>query len=191
MTVREIAPTEQHIRYIVNHLRERDLIEIFALRWDNDPEGLVRDIVAVAGAMWRVWTVNDEPVSVAGMTPIRPGVIAAGAFGTALFPRVVRPMLRWGRDWVFPRLRVAGFHRGECYALASNTDGRKFIEACGGEIEALLHGYGRNREDFLLYAWRLDDVLQRSKAPGQSGRHKVHDTDRDQNSRPGRAAIRH
>ena len=34
-------------------------------------------------------------------------------------------------------------------------DGRAFIELIGGEVEALLQGYGRNREDFLLYTWDL------------------------------------
>jgi RimJ/RimL family protein N-acetyltransferase len=64
-------------------------------------------------------------------------------------------MTRWSLDYVIPILRQAGYHRGEAYVLAENTDSRRWIELLGGEIEAVLKGFGRNREDFLLYTWDL------------------------------------
>lgn len=178
--VRELMPCEAHIRYIVNNLRERDRVEIMALRWDDNLDNLAQEITAVAGAMWRVFTVDDEPAAVAGLTPLRPGVIAGGAFGTSKWRYTVKAIMRWGRDWATPRILAAGYHRGEVYALASNTDSRKFIEAMGGEIEAVLRGYGRNKEDFLLYAWRFDDVHRfNTKAPGRPDDDDIHQKRRD------------
>lgn len=156
--IRETAPTREGIAHIVNHMRERDRQEIMALRWDSDLTQFANDVCCYAGATWRMWERNGVPVAIAGVTPVRPGVVQAGAFGTPDWKYAARHIIGWGRNWMIPRLIAANFHRAEAYALASNTDSRRFIEALGGEIETPLHHYGREREDFILYLWRLDDV---------------------------------
>lgn len=158
MTIREVAPNPTNIRHLVENMRERDRKEIMALRWDDDMAMFTNDMIAMTGPMWRVWEKDDEPVAISGVTPVRPGVVLVGAFGTPKWHFAVRQIINWGRNWVIPRLIAADFHRAEAYALASNSDSRKFIEALGGEIETPLYHYGREREDFILYVWRLDDV---------------------------------
>lgn len=145
------------VAHIVRNLRERDRREIFGLRWDDDEDALISEIFLVAGPMWRVWSYRGEPVAMNGVVPLRPGVVSAGAFGTVKWSYVARPMIRWSREWVIPRLHSAGYHRGEACALAANVDGRRFIELLGGRLEAYLWKYGRNREDYVLYHWRLDE----------------------------------
>lgn len=151
------------VAHIVRHLRPRDRAEIFGLRWNDSEDELVRDVCAAAGPMWRVWLLDGEPVAMNGIIPQRPGVCTAGAFGTEKWPYVVRAMTRWSRDWVIPRLQAAEYHRGEAIALASNSDSRRWIEALGGQIEAFLYHYGRQREDYILYAWRLDENVFRRR----------------------------
>ena len=151
---------EDDIAHIVRHLRDRDRREIFGLRWDDDEDALIRDITIFAGPMWRVWRYRGEPVAINGVIPLRPGVVCACAFGTDKWHHTLRAMTRWSRDWVIPRLQAANYHRGEAIVLAANADGKRFVELLGGRVEAYLHHYGRNREDYVLYAWRLDeDVL--------------------------------
>jgi hypothetical protein len=147
--------TAEGLAYIVRNLRPRDRREIFALRWDDDEAQFVAHVYASAGELWRMWSIDSEPVAVNGVVPVRPGVVIAGAFGTSRWRSVVKPMTRWSLDYVIPILRQAGYHRGEAYVLAENTDSRRWIELLGGEIEAVLKGFGRQREDFLLYAWDL------------------------------------
>jgi hypothetical protein len=147
--------TRPALAHIVQNLRPRDRAEIFALRWDDDEDAMVEGVVAIAGELWRVWTLDGEPVAVNGVVPVRPGVVVAGAFGTAKWPRIVRAMTRWSQTFVIPVLKNANYHRGEAYVLAANADSRRWIEMLGGEIESVLRGYGRGREDFLLYTWDL------------------------------------
>jgi hypothetical protein len=147
--------TQDALAYIVRHLRPRDRVEIFALRWHDDEDQLVRETCALAGDLWRLWLLDGEPVAVNGVVPVRPGVVIAGAFGTAKWPGVVRSMTKWSLKFVIPALKNSSYHRGEAYVLASNTDSRRWIELLGGEVEALLKSYGRQREDFLLYTWDL------------------------------------
>lgn len=145
------------VAHIVKHLRLRDRMEIYGLRWNDSEDELVRDICVHAGPMWRLWQYKGEPVAMNGVIPQRPGVVTAGAFGTEHWHHVVRAMTKWSRGWVIPSLQHSGYHRGEAVALASNRDGRRFIELLGGEIEAFLSRYGRQRENYILYAWRLDE----------------------------------
>jgi hypothetical protein len=147
----------EDIAYIVRNMRDRDRREIFALRWDDDEDALIDQLHASAGAMWRLWFYQGEPVAMNGVLPLRKGVVCANAFGTDKWRHIVRPMIHWSVNWVIPCLKVAGWHRGEAYALAANADGRKFIELLGGKLEAYLYHYGREREDFVLYHWRLDE----------------------------------
>lgn len=172
------------LRYIVRNLRSRDRDEIFALRWTDDEDQFVAEVCATAGDLWRMWSVDGEPVAVNGVVPVRPGVVIAGAFGTNKWRSVVRPMTRWSLDYVIPLLHRAGYHRGEAYVLARNTDSRRWIELLGGEVQAVLTGFGRGREDFLLYAWDLTrerserHVLLRGRQQGPKrpadGAHELH-----------------
>lgn len=172
MTVRSTLVGKEGLAHIVANLRPRDRAEIFGMRWDDDEKLLVEQINLAAGDLWRMWWVDDEPVAVNGVCPIRPGVVIAGAFGTNKWRRTIRAMTRWSLDYVIPVLVRAGYHRGEAYVLAVNTDSRRWIELLGGEVEALLKGFGRSREDYLLYAWdltlwetRKNVLLQQPKGP--------------------------
>jgi len=158
--------SREGITHIVRNLRPRDRQEIFALRWNDSEDELIDSVLQFAGALWKVWSWDGEPVAVNGVVPARPGVVIAGAFGTDKWRKTLRPMTAWSLNFLIPVLKNSNYHRGEAYVLAANTDSRRWIEALGGEVEALLKGYGREREDFLLYAWDLtrersdDHVLQ-------------------------------
>src|SRR6185437_2319284 len=82
----------------------------------------------------------------------------AVAFGTDQWPRALLSMTRHAWNFILPALISIKTHRAEAYVLADNGDARRWIESIGGEQEALLRGYGRAGEDFILYAWRLNDV---------------------------------
>jgi hypothetical protein len=156
------------VKHIVRNLRERDRREIFALRWDNDEDVLIEEIARGAGALWKIWSWDSEPVAINGALPVRPGVVICGAFGTDKWRKTLRPMTHWSRSFVIPALQLSGYHRGEAYVMAANTDSRRWIEMLGGTVEALLQGYGRNREDFLLYTWDL--TKNRSEGDVHRGR---------------------
>ncbi len=147
--------SREGITHIVRNLRARDRAEIFALRWHDDEDALIDEIATIAHDMWKIWSWHSEPVAMNGVVPLRPGVVMACAFGTDQWRHTIRAMTHWSREWVIPALQLAHYHRGEAQVLASNTDSRRWIESLGGEVECLLKGYGKHREDYLLYAWDL------------------------------------
>ena len=156
---RAVPVTEAGLRHVVLNMRERDRAEIYALRWDDDPERHVRDILPWMGEMCWTWERDGVPVSVQGTQPVRPGVWQNFAFGTDAWPHVVLDMTRHSRRFIIPALLRVGFHRAECRALLDHADSRRWIvEGLGGRQEAILRGLGRNGEDFVSYAWHPEDV---------------------------------
>lgn len=161
ITEHEVSDREPGaLAYVVANLRERDKREIYALRFDDDPMALLRELMLMVNAAWRIWAADGEPVAVMGATPSRPGVAMLACFGTDQWDLAVPAMLRYGRYALPVRLDAHGVHRAEAHALADNHDAARFIALSGGVQEAVLHEYGRGREDFLLYRWRVRDVLQ-------------------------------
>ena len=158
--VSEHMVTADALAHVVANLRQRDREEIFALRWNDSEAELLTQLRAVVGQLWRVWCYRDEPVAVCGVLPIRPGVVSCASFGTDKWRHALRPMTVWVHQWLIPVLLDAGYHRGEAHVSATNEMAKRWIEAVGAHKEAYLHQYGRNREDFILYAWRSSDVLQ-------------------------------
>jgi hypothetical protein len=150
-----VPVTEDRLRFVLNHLRSRDVAEIYALRWSSDPEELIQELLPRAGAMCRIWERDNTPVSVQGVIPLRPGVWEMFAFGTHDWPLVVLDMTRHAERFIKPALRRADppVRRVECRALASHTDSRKWIESLGAHLECVHEHFGRNDETFVSYAW--------------------------------------
>lgn len=158
--IQAVRPDAERIAYLVANLRERDREEIYGLRWNDDPEELVRDVIAYAGDMSWVWEVDHTPVSIQGSRPVRPGVWANWCFGTDRWAEAHLAMTKHARRFIIPALLGARFHRAEAISLCSHQDARGWIESLGGRLESVMRGAGRHGEDYALYVWTPENVLQ-------------------------------
>lgn len=143
------------IRYVLQHLRQLDALEMAAAGVDPAamPDVLMRHKVFCFAACDEV----EGPVAIWGMVERRQGVGAGFAFGTDLWYRVVIPMLRQIRGFVIPFLGANGYHRVEAAALAGRTDVASLMHLIGARPEARLRGYGTAGEDFISYRWLADE----------------------------------
>lgn len=103
---------------------------------------------------------NDEPVAAFGAlgSPLHPQLKMAWAFGTAKFRRAVPAIGREVESWK-PHLIAEGVHRIEARSLVGHDLAGRWMAGLGAEREAVLRKYGRNGEDFELWAWVKPDVL--------------------------------
>jgi hypothetical protein len=168
--VREVEVAPGPLAHILENLRERDRKEIYALRWDDDVTELHHTMCVMCNPLWRIWTVDGEPAAVFSAVPVRPGVVIVGSFGTEAWNDAMPSIVRHIKGPFAEALRELGVHRAEAYVLADNFDGTRFVRGMDGELEARLVGFGREQEDFLLFGWRVNDVLQRWLVPE---RHQV------------------
>lgn len=98
-----------------------------------------------------------DPVAVVSAAELWPGVWQVGMVATDRWPEVAKDTARWIRRALIPALVSAGAHRAQAYALADRVATRRWLEWLGAAPEAQLRGFGRNREDFVLYTWNRED----------------------------------
>jgi len=138
--------------FVVVNMRESDRAEIFATRWIEDPRQLAADCAAIPSLSWVFWS-EGVPASVIGAIPKHPKVWTVYCFGTPDFGRVVLPMSRHVRRVMIPRLLRADAIRAECLSSADHTEAHGWLTMLGARKEATLHSYGKNGEDFHVFAW--------------------------------------
>jgi hypothetical protein len=159
---------------VCSNMRPADREEIFALRWSDNPMDLAEDTLAVRGPKWVAHVDKYGPVAVYGAAPMWPGVWSLWLYGTPDFDRCGGSLSRHLRRVMMPALAIAGAHRAEARSLSTHTEAHSWLERLGGRREATLHGYGKNGEDFEVFAWKVEseDVLLRRgrlKQRGETG----------------------
>jgi hypothetical protein len=182
-----VKPTYATLLHITTRLRPLDQREVQAIQWDDSPENIAKHAYEMGQPSWVVCAKNPlEPAYAFGLTADRPGVWSVWGFGTNRFPEVALSVTRWCYRAIVPALPKIG-HRVECYCLAEKTDAHRWLERLGGVEEGTLRGYGRNGEDFKIFAWRRDHgrieerhVIDRSRKE-TSGADQVRDGGGQQN----------
>jgi hypothetical protein len=169
------AGTADSIRYVLEHMREMDHLEMEATSPTMNPWDITRSIMLGAQMVF-VAKHNDVPVSCWGLMPMWQGVGFAFCFGTDDWGSVLLPMTRHVRRFMLPLLLDNGYHRIETRSLAARTDVGRWLEIFGAEAEAVMRGSGARGEDFILYRWLRDEHRPAKKSP--TGDHHSYGDDR-------------
>lgn len=142
---------------VARAMRAADRREVFATRFDDDPDALVRDLVSVSrfgAAIARA----GQPIAAMGATECWPGMWSVWLIATDEWPRVARATTRWARHALETVLPAAGAHRCECRSIADHATAHRWLVHLGARAEAVHPGFGRRRETFITFAWRFDHV---------------------------------
>jgi len=144
--------------HVLANLREADLRELEATSATGDPMQVGEQIVNGHPFAHVIYADGGEPVCVGGILPGWPGIGLLFAFATDRWPEVALTAFKFTRRFLLPAAMAHGVHRIECRVAADNTPAVQWIESLGGRREAVMPGFGRNREPFLLYSWISDNV---------------------------------
>jgi hypothetical protein len=157
----EMTPiTFEGAAFVAANMRDCDRAEIYATRWNDDPEELARTAVAVPDFSWLFW-VDGVPASVIGAIPCHPGLWSVFAFGTPDWRSAALAMSRHVRGVMIPGLMRAGALRAECRSISTHTEAHAWLRMLGAQHEGTLESYGKNGEDFYVFRWKRDDVHRR------------------------------
>jgi hypothetical protein len=143
------------IMRVASDMREVDRAEIFATRWTDSAIDLAEDICRIPGPKWVAHADGAGPVAAYGAMPMWPGVWSMYLFATDDFQRVAWDVTRHIIRVMMPSLAIAKAHRAEARSAASHTEAHVWLERLGAKREATLKNYGRNREDFIVFAWSV------------------------------------
>jgi hypothetical protein len=142
-----------NLLYIAKKMRAEDREEIYATRWNNDPEELSASAMIIPDMSW-IAAHNGEPVAAFGAIPIHPRVWSVWMFSTDKWPKVALGVTRFIKKTMIPSLKATGALRAECKSHFRHSVAHKWLEMLGATKESTLENYGKNGEDFYLYKWR-------------------------------------
>lgn len=152
-----IPSTPRDITIVAANMREWDRTELEASATGTMTERAL--FCHYTSMPWAcVALLNGEPVAAFGLagTPLQPQLKVAWAFGTDRFRRVVPAISREANSW-FPHLIAEGVHRIEARALVGHDLAGQWMAGFGAKNEGVMRRYGRNGEDFELWAWTAEN----------------------------------
>lgn len=152
MTFRATRADPASVIHVACNMRECDRQEIFATRWSDDPLSLVESTLFTAGITFVGWH-NDEPTAVYGAKPFWPNVWTVFCYATDNFNKISIGLTRHCRNAIIPWLRVNGAHRAQAQSIATHVEAHRWLKLIGGYEESRLPRYGKNGEDFIMFAW--------------------------------------
>ena len=167
----EIHPaTRRDVTYIAVNMREHDKREVMGVlpEWMAPGQaGLLVDHATPEGFKW-VASYKGDPVCAFGVAPqsdLTPWLWSAWAFGTTRMWRVIPAVSRYSLR-VWPRLLIeAGCTRVEVRSSVDHDIAHRWLEGLGAWQEAILSNYGRDGEDYQLWAWLKKDFEQDVHSP--------------------------
>src|SRR5690242_9422527 len=109
--------------YIASNMREWDRREIYATRWDDNPEKLADDCLKY-GFGWVF--VDDHPIAAVGAAPMHPGVWSVWCFGTDEFKKAGLGLTKHIKRVIIPTLaEKMGAHRAQCFSIEGHVDAQR------------------------------------------------------------------
>lgn len=151
------------VLYVARNMRQADRDEIYATRRAESANNLVNDVMWASkqpDAFSVMACLGERPVAILGGVPFWPGVYDVWAFGTDEFHLVAFSLTKHIRRVMIPRLVERGCHRAHCRSLASHTVAHEWLRSFGFRPGLTLKAWGKNREDFLLFEWHLEDFMK-------------------------------
>ncbi|CAB4120910.1 hypothetical protein UFOVP4_6 [uncultured Caudovirales phage] len=142
------------VAYVIENMRDWDRQEIFATRPDYDEgDSLLESVLAAGPVSWIAWH-DGEPIAVFGCMPLWRGVWSMWFFATNSLPKIGIGVTKLVTRYIVPMLWEGGAHRLECRSMEGHVDAQRWLEVIGAHREGSLVGYGRDGQDFHVYAWR-------------------------------------
>lgn len=134
-------------------MRKADFAEIDAVIRIDQPAQIAAILLAASTDMAFVAYLDDNPVAVFGVAWSTGSHLSSGwAYGTPRMTRAVPAMTRFMVGEMVPTLVARGVHRCEVRTAVDHDLSHGWLEGMGYEREGIARGYGRNGEDYAVYA---------------------------------------
>ncbi len=130
-------------------MRGNDKEEVYCQRWDDNPFGIVNQIMPCQDTSWAVWH-NDLPCAIVGAAQTRPGVFSIFMFATEDFSKIALSMARFLKKTAIPALWTVA-HRIETSTHINRVEAHAWLRLLGCEQEGVSKGFGRDGSDFIRW----------------------------------------
>ncbi|MBL4837746.1 MAG: hypothetical protein JKY34_09225 [Kordiimonadaceae bacterium] len=155
----EIVPaTFRDLTYIAANMRAGDVAELSCLHENWHPQTVAHNAHCQSFEDSQFVALEDgQPVVGFGACPFSgtdPDLWQAWAFGTQRMRRAVPAITRFLRDSFMPDvIEKTTVRRVQCFTLSTHDISHKWLSGLGANCEGHMKSFGRNGEDFDIYAW--------------------------------------
>jgi hypothetical protein len=139
--------------YAAANMRKADFDEIDAVIRIDHPAQIACILLSASPDMAFVAYLDGNPVAVFGVAYSQGSHLSSGwAYGTPRMIRAVPAMTRYMLDVMTPELMKRGVRRCEVRTAIDHDLSHGWLAGMGYQREGVAIGYGRNGEDFAVYA---------------------------------------
>lgn len=145
------------IYQVAANMRERDYEEIVSMTACDSREALALYLAERHKDHGRsfVFGLDDGvPIAVLSLAEQWPGVWSMGLFATDSFQQIGLSLTKLIVRGIIPALDEEKAHRVECVSIEGYTQVHRWLEALGLDREGVLRNYGRDGQDYVIFAWR-------------------------------------
>jgi len=145
---------EESVALVALRMREPDAREIYACRWRRDPLEVARQVCALSRFGLVAWTPDGDPAAVVCAREEWPGFYQVAMFATSAWPAVAASTTRAVLRGLKPAMLAAGARRAEARSASTHFFAHEWLIRLGFVAEVRLRDFGRDGEEFILFAWR-------------------------------------
>lgn len=138
--------------YVANRMRAEDFDEVMATRWDEDPYSFAAECMKAPGIRLVARTADGVPVAIGGVAQWQPGVGQAWLVGTADVGLLGAEIAKSCRKSIAALFESGTIHRIQAFSSATHLQAHRWLKAIGLREESRLPLYGKNGEEFIIFA---------------------------------------
>ena len=138
--------------YIVENMRRDDLEEVIATRWNDDAYGFAAECMNLPGVRLVAKTPDNIPVAMGGVATWNPGVGQAWMVGTESIGLIGTEIAHACRKSIKALFETGTIHRIQAFSAATHTQEHRWLKAIGLHEESRMAKYGKNGEEFIVFA---------------------------------------
>lgn len=146
--------TRAELSYVCHNLRAQSHDEIFGAT-ELDPDQLV-EVMYRRPSINFVGYYDGAPAAILGAYRMHGDTWGFFGFGTDDWGKIWRSVTKVALKELFPEVKRIGWQRAQCVCLASNAEVHKWLEFLGATKECVMRSYGKDGEDYAMFAWIRD-----------------------------------
>lgn len=144
-------PKPSEVKYVCLNMGKKSRADILAAS-NATPEQYAKRIIFSDGFKWVAYH-DGLPAALIGALNIHDGVWGLFGFGTDHWKKVWMSVTKVARKDMMQAVLETGAHRAQCMSPATHTDTHRWLERLGATHRVEMPAYGKNGEDYVMFAW--------------------------------------
>ncbi len=138
--------------YVSTRMREDDLREVMASRWNNNPYDFAAECMRLPGVKMACIDSHGIPVAIGGIAVHLPKIGQAWLIGTDAIGQHGIEIAHTCKNLIRRLLSNGDLHRVQAFSASFHTQAHQWMKAIGLSEESRMPCYGKSKEEFVTFS---------------------------------------